>query len=165
MIAPRVMSSCLPMATISMSLVGSESRSTMLAASLDADVPLFMATPTSAWASAGASLVPSPVIATRWPSACSRRMMAILSSGFASATKSSTPASAAIVRAVSGLSPVIMIVRMPIRRSSAKRSAMPGLTVSLSSMTPSTRSPLAHRQRRRAEAGDLLAERCAARTR
>ena len=82
--APRVMSSCLPMATISMSLVGSESRSTMLAASLDADVPLFMATPTSAWASAGASLVPSPVMATRWPSACSRRMMPILSSGLAS---------------------------------------------------------------------------------
>ena len=44
-----------------------------------------------------------------------------------------------MVLAVSGLSPVIMMVRMPIRRSSAKRSAMPGLTVSLSSMTPSGR--------------------------
>ena len=53
----------------------------MLAASLQADVPLFMASPTSAWASAGASFVPSPVIATRCPSACSRRMNAILSSG------------------------------------------------------------------------------------
>ena len=64
-IEPRVMSSCLPIAMTSSSLVGSESRSTMLAASLAADVPLFIASPTSAWASAGASLVPSPVIATR----------------------------------------------------------------------------------------------------
>ena len=47
------MSSCLPIAMTSSSLVGSESRSTMLAASLAADVPLFMARPTSAWASAG----------------------------------------------------------------------------------------------------------------
>ena len=39
----------------------------MLPASLAAWVPVFMATPTSACASAGASLVPSPVIATRWP--------------------------------------------------------------------------------------------------
>jgi hypothetical protein len=96
-IAPRVISSCLPMAMTSISLVGSESRSTMLAASLQAEVPLFMASPTSAWATAGASLVPSPVIATRWPSACSARMRAILSSGLAWAMKSSTPASAAMV--------------------------------------------------------------------
>jgi len=34
-------------------------------------VPLFIATPTSACASAGASLVPSPIIATNFPSACS----------------------------------------------------------------------------------------------
>ena len=39
----------------------------MLPASLAADVPVFIATPTSAWASAGASLVPSPVIATSLP--------------------------------------------------------------------------------------------------
>src|SRR5664280_1373632 len=49
---PRVMSSCLPIWTISMSLVGLESRSTMLPASLAAEVPVFIATPTSAWASA-----------------------------------------------------------------------------------------------------------------
>ncbi len=65
--APRVIRSCLPIATISMSLVGLESRSTMLPASLAAEVPVFMATPTSAWASAGASLVPSPVMATSLP--------------------------------------------------------------------------------------------------
>ena len=49
---------------------------------------------------AGASLVPSPVIATRLPPACSRRISAILSSGVASARKSSTPASSAIAFAV-----------------------------------------------------------------
>jgi hypothetical protein len=63
------MSSCLPTSTISISLVGFESRSTMLPASLAAWVPEFMATATSAWASAGASLVPSPVMATSRPSA------------------------------------------------------------------------------------------------
>ena len=46
--APRVISSCLPISTISMSLVGSLSRSTMLPASRAAIVPVFMATPTSA---------------------------------------------------------------------------------------------------------------------
>ena len=64
---PRVMSSCLPISTTSRILVGSESRSTMLAASLAAVVPEFMARPTSAWARAGASLVPSPVMATILP--------------------------------------------------------------------------------------------------
>ena len=39
----------------------------MLPASLAAEVPVFIATPTSACASAGASLVPSPVIATMRP--------------------------------------------------------------------------------------------------
>ncbi len=61
---PRVISSCLPISTISISFVGFESRSTMFPASRAACVPVFMATPTSAAASAGASLVPSPVIAT-----------------------------------------------------------------------------------------------------
>ena len=69
--APRVISNCLPMATTSISLVGLQSRSTMLPASLAAMVPVFMATPTSACASAGASLVPSPVMATSRPPACS----------------------------------------------------------------------------------------------
>ncbi len=153
---PRVMSSCLPMAMTSSSLVGSESRSTMLAASLAADVPLFMAMPTSAWASAGASLVPSPVIATRWPSACSSRMKPILSSGFASAMKSSTPASRAMVAAVRGLSPVTITVRMPIRRNSSNRSERPSLTVSLSSMTPSDPVVRAERQGRRTLVGELV---------
>ena len=60
-------------------------------------------------------------------------------SGVAWARKSSTPASAAIAAAVIGLSPVIMTVRMPMRRSSAKRSRMPPFTMSLRWMTPSSR--------------------------
>ena len=65
--APRVMRSCFPISTISMSFVGLESRSTMLPASLAACVPEFIATATSAWARAGESFVPSPVMATSRP--------------------------------------------------------------------------------------------------
>ena len=43
-------------------------------ASFAACVPLFMATPTLACAKAGASFVPSPIMATSLPAACSRRM-------------------------------------------------------------------------------------------
>src|SRR6516165_2576724 len=94
--APRVISSCLPIATISMSFVGSLSRSTMLPASRAAIVPVFIATPTSDCASAGASLVPSPHIATSLPLACSSRISFSLSSGVAWARKSSTPDSEAL---------------------------------------------------------------------
>ena len=71
------------------------------------------------------------------------RMSLSLVSGVAWARKSSTPASALIAAAVSGLSPVIMMVLMPIRRSWAKRSRIPPLTMSLSWITPSTRAPSA----------------------
>ena len=128
--APRVISSCLPIATISISFVGLESRSTMFPASFAADVPVFIATPTSACASAGASFVPSPVIATSLPPCCSCRINAILSSGVASARKSSTPASDAIASAVRGLSPVIITVRIPIVRSSSNRWRIPSFTMS-----------------------------------
>ena len=46
--APRVISICLPVSTTSISLVGLESRSTMLPASFAACVPVFIATATSA---------------------------------------------------------------------------------------------------------------------
>ena len=85
--APRVINSCLPISTTSISFVGLLSRSTMLPASFAACVPVFIATPTSAWANAGASLVPSPVIATSLPPSCSRLMSAILSSGVACGEK------------------------------------------------------------------------------
>ncbi len=129
--APRVISSCLPTSTISISFVGLESRSTMLPASRAAWVPVFMVTPTSAWARAGASLVPSPVIAISRPSACCCFISSSLRSGVASARKSSTPASSAIFAAVRRLSPVTMIVRMPIARSWSKRALIPSLTMSL----------------------------------
>src|SRR5262249_13327754 len=54
------------------------------------------------------------------------------------ARKSSTPASALVAAPGSGLSPVSLIVFMPLRRSWAKRSRIPRLTMSLSWMTPST---------------------------
>jgi len=57
----------------------------MLPASLAAWVPEFMATPRSAWARAGASLVPSPIIATSRPPCCSLRMYSSFASGVASA--------------------------------------------------------------------------------
>ena len=44
------------------------------AASMATSVPVPMARPTSAWARAGASLMPSPTMPTRRPSACSRRI-------------------------------------------------------------------------------------------
>ena len=102
----------------------------MLAASRAACVPVFIATATSACASAGASLVPSPVIATSRPPAWYSRISLSLASGVACARKSSTPASAAMAAAVSGLSPVIITVLIPIRRSCAKRSLIPPLTIS-----------------------------------
>ena len=138
--APRVISRPLPISTTSISLVGSESRSIMFAASLAAWVPLCMARPTSACARAGASFVPSPIMATSFPPRCSSRIMASLSSGVASARKPSTPASRAIASAVRGLSPVIITVRSPMRRSCSKRSRMPGFTTSDRATTPSTRS-------------------------
>ena len=119
---PRVISSCFPISTISINLVGSLSRSTILPASLAACVPLFIATPTFACANAGASFVPSPIIATNLPDCCSLRMYSILSSGFASAIKSSTPAFSAMYLAVKGLSPVTITVFTPILRRRSKRS-------------------------------------------
>ena len=97
-----------------------------------------MATPTFACASAGASLVPSPIMATSLPACCSFLIYSILSSGFASAMKSSTPAFSAIYLAVNGLSPVTMTVFTPILRRRSKRSWMPGLMMSCNSMTPNT---------------------------
>jgi hypothetical protein len=129
--APRVISSCLPTSTISISFVGLESRSTMLPASRAAWVPVFIATPTSACASAGASLVPSPVIATSRPPACCSLISASLASGVASARKSSTPGLLGDLRGGQAVVAGDHHVRMPIARSWSKRSRMPSLIVSL----------------------------------
>ena len=65
--APFVIRSCLQTFTISIILVGSESRSIMFEASFAATVPVFMANATSACANAGPSFVPPPYIATIIP--------------------------------------------------------------------------------------------------
>ena len=122
------------------------SASTMSAASLAASVPFWpMATPTSARLSAGASLTPSPVIATTCPSSCSACTRRSLCSGLARANTSTSMATrrsaassisassapvraglptpmascAPMARAVSTWSPVIIFTRMPARWHSA----------------------------------------------
>lgn len=115
----------------------------MFAASFAACVPPCMASATSACARAGASLAPSPVMATKCPAFWKARMAASFDSGVDSAMKSSTPASEAIAAAVRRLSPVIITVCTPMRRSFAKRPAMSGFTTSLSSMIPRTFSSTA----------------------
>ena len=69
------------------------------AASMATSVPVPMARPRSAWASAAASFTPSPTMATTRPSACSPATTATLSSGSTSAITSSMPTSAATDRA------------------------------------------------------------------
>ena len=87
--------------------------------------------------------MPSPVIATMKPCSWFSRISRSLSSGFACARKPSTLASAAMAAAVSGLSPVIITVLIPIERSCSKRSWMPPLRMSLRFTTPRTFGPTA----------------------
>ena len=119
----------------------------ILAASFVTSVPVRpIATPMSADFSAGASFTPSPVIATTLPSACRASTIFSLCSGAtraytevsrtvsrhpcassllssspvrACAPGSTMPRSAAILAAVMGWSPVIIITRIPARRASA----------------------------------------------
>src|SRR2546428_2295578 len=60
---------------------GSERISTMSAVSIATSVPAPIAIPTSAWANAGASLTPSPTIATFLPARCSSPILLDLSAG------------------------------------------------------------------------------------
>src|SRR6266540_3942636 len=73
-------------------------------ASIATSVPVPIAMPRSACA--GASLTPSPTIATTSPDSCSRRISAAFSSGSTSARTRSIPTSAATARAVRSSSPV-----------------------------------------------------------
>ena len=70
--------------------------SVMSLASMATSVPVPMAMPTSAWASAGASLMPSPTMATLRPSCCSSAISAAFCSGSTSATTRSMPTCAAM---------------------------------------------------------------------
>ena len=76
-------------------------------------VPQPMAMPTSAAARAGASLMPSPTIATVAPSSLSRLSSDALSCGKHSATTRSMPTLLATDVAVRELSPVIITVSTP----------------------------------------------------
>ena len=92
---------------------------TMSADSMATSVPVPMAMPTSALARAGASLMPSPIMATFLPSAWSLRTSSSLSWGRTSATTRSMPVWRRMASAVFLLSPVSMTTSMPSFLSSA----------------------------------------------
>ena len=100
--------------------------------------PVPIATPRSARASAGASLMPSPTIATRRPSAWSRSIVASLSAGSTSAITWSAgmPTWRATASAVTRASPVSSHTSSPAARSSRTASADSALTGSAMAMTP-----------------------------
>ena len=85
-------------------------------------VPVPMAMPTSAAASAGASFTPSPAIATTRPSARRRLTTSLFRSGRTSASTSSMPSRRATALAVVRLSPVSMTMRRPSAFSAATTS-------------------------------------------
>ena len=152
-----------PSSTARTIVVKSSSVSTTSAASLVTSVPEPIATPTSALLRAGASLTPSPVMATTSPAACSALTMRCLCPGETRAyteqvfarrvsvpssmpSRSSPvttsprplamPSRRAIAYAVSGLSPVIMTVRTPARRQAATASLTPSLGGSSMAASP-----------------------------
>ena len=112
--APRVISNCLPISTISRSACG-------IGVQIDHVAGLFgrrragvHRNPTSACASAGASLVLSPVIATSLPPACSRLMIGQSCPGRGFGEEVVHTGLVGNRLGGHGLSPVIITVRMPI---------------------------------------------------
>ncbi len=90
----------------------------MISADLIAtSVPAPMAMPMSACVKAGASLMPSPTIATCCPFFCNSLTFAALSSGLTSAKYWSSPSWVDTYAATSSESPVIIAVLMPISLS------------------------------------------------
>ena len=87
--------------------------SVMSEAAIATSVPVPMAMPRSAWASAGASLMPSPTIATTLPCAWSAWTLSAFCSGSTSASTWSMPTSRAIASAVARLSPVSIHTSRP----------------------------------------------------
>ena len=92
---------------------GSDFIRTTFAVSIATSVPAPIAIPISAWAKAGASLTPSPTIATNFPSSCSFLTYFALSSGKTSANTLFMPRFLPIVSAVFLLSPVIIATSNP----------------------------------------------------
>ena len=83
-------------------------------AAIATSVPVPIAIPTSAWARAGASLIPSPTIATIFPSDCNAWILAAFCSGRTWAKTRTMPTSWAIASAVAWLSPVSITTSKPI---------------------------------------------------
>ena len=116
------------------------SRTMMRSAALSAtSVPEPTARPRSALTSAGPSLIPSPTMATAWPSVWSRRMSPTLSAGSAPATMSEIPIDVATERAVTSLSPVSRMQCKPSAWSSRTASVAVGRTESARAKAPITR--------------------------
>ena len=111
--------------------------STTSAASMATSAPAPIAMPRSARVRAGASLMPSPTMATR-PCFWSCRITASLPSGRTPATTRSTPASAPMAFAVRSLSPVSITTCRPMLCSSRTASAESALIGSATAITPSS---------------------------
>ena len=99
-------------------------------------VPLPMAIPTSARARAGASLTPSPIMATRRPCDRSASTTVIFSSGRSPAWTRSIPSCLATARAVGSRSPVTIETSSPIARRAATAWRAEPRTASASSTVP-----------------------------
>ncbi len=108
-------------------------------ASIAASVPVPIAIPTSAVASAAASLTPSPVAIATAPSSRSRVIVAAFRSGRTSAITRSMPTSRATAVATASLSPVNRTGVIPRPRISRIASALVGLTASATTSAPRTR--------------------------
>ena len=108
----------------------------MSALSMATSVPAPIAIPTSAAASAGASLIPSPIIATLCPCAFNSLTFFSLSCGSTSATTSAIPSFCRTASAVRRLSPVSMMTLTPIFSHALIASWEVALTVSDTPMMP-----------------------------
>ena len=106
------------------------------ALSIATSVPDPMAMPTSAAASAGASLTPSPAIATTRPCAFKSATTWLLRSGRISASTSVMPSFAATARAVTLLSPVNITTRMPDLRKASSAACVVDFTASAMANIP-----------------------------
>ena len=109
--------------------------STTSAASMAMSVPAPIAIPMSALVSAGASLIPSPTMATL-PFVLSLRITLSFPSGSTPAITSSTPACAPIAFAVRSLSPVSITTWIPMFWSSFTALGLSSLITSATAMIP-----------------------------
>src|SRR5947209_4977584 len=96
------------------------------------------AIPRSACASAGASLIPSPTMATRRPADCSFFTSSAFDCGSTSARKCSSPSCVAMACAVTRLSPVSITTSSPIRRSAWTMSRECAFRVSATATIPAS---------------------------